>query len=105
MKAFRSDNGVEYTSNAFRHYLIENGIESQTSCAYTPEQNSVVEHNNRHLLEVMRAILFEMNVPKSFWSDEVLTTYLINRMPSKTLGGKKSVEILCPNITIVQSTA
>ena len=39
-----------------------------------------------------------MNVPKSFWLDGVLTaTYFINRMPSKTLGGKKFVEISCPN--------
>ena len=43
-----------------------------------------------------------MNVPKSFWSDEVLTTYLINRMPSKTLGGNSPIEILCPNTPLFQ---
>ena len=102
IKAFRSDNGGEYTSNAFRHYLTKNGIESQTYCLYTPGQNNIPKHNCRHLLEVTRAILFEMNVPKSFWSDEVLTTYLINRMPSKTLGGNSPIEILCPNTPLFQ---
>ena len=51
-KAFRSDNGGEYTSNDFQGYLAENGIESQTSCAYTPEQNGVTERKNRHLSQV-----------------------------------------------------
>ena len=43
-----------------------------------------------------------MNVPKSFWSDEVLTTYLINKMPSKTLGGNIPIEILCPKRPLFQ---
>ena len=35
-----------HTSNVFHHYLAENGIESHTSCAYTPEQNGVAERKN-----------------------------------------------------------
>ena len=58
IKAFRSNNGEEYTSNVFWHYLAENVIESQTSCAYTPEQNGVAKRKNRRLLEVTRALLF-----------------------------------------------
>lgn len=30
------------------------GIESQTSRAYTPEQNGVAERENQHLLEVTK---------------------------------------------------
>ena len=93
IKVFRSDNGGKYTSDDFQGYLAENGIESHTSCAYTPQQDGIAERKNRHLLEVARALLFEMNVPKTFWSDGVLTAAcLINRMPSKTLGGKSPVE-------------
>lgn len=33
------------------------------------EHSSVAERKNRHLLEVARALLFNMHVPISFWSD------------------------------------
>ena len=39
-----------------------------------------------YLLEVARALMFSMHVPKYLWGDAVLTTtYLINRMPTKVL--------------------
>ena len=45
----------------------------------TPQQNGIVERKNKHLLEVARAIMFSMNVPRYFWGEAVLTTsYLIN---------------------------
>ena len=56
-----------------------------------------------HLLEVSRALLFEMNVPKYFWSDGVLTaSYLINSMPSRTMEGKSPIEALCPSMPVFQ---
>jgi transposase InsO family protein len=79
----RSNNAKEYTSSSFASYLFDKGIIYKTSCAYTPHQNGVVEQKNRHLLDVARCLLFQMHVPKQFWSDAILTAcYLINRMPS-----------------------
>lgn len=57
----------------------------QSSCPDTPQQNGVAEPKNWHLIEVARALLFEMHVPKSFKANTVLTCYLINRMPSSFL--------------------
>lgn len=52
---------------------------------------------------VTQALLFEMNVPKYFWSDGILTaTYLINKMPSRTLEGKSPIEVSCPNQPVFQ---
>lgn len=66
----------------FRSYLAHNGIESQTSCPCTPEQNGAAECKSGHLLEVTRALLLEMNDPKAYWSDGILTvSFLINHMP------------------------
>ncbi len=47
----------------------------------TPSQDGVAKRKNGHLLEVTRALLFHMKVPKHFWADAVSTVcFLINRM-------------------------
>jgi hypothetical protein len=61
----------------------------------TPEQNGVSERKNRHLLKMTKALLFQMNVLRQYWSDAILTaTYLINRLPSVKLENKSPLEIL-----------
>lgn len=67
----------------------------QTSYVNTPQQNGAAERKNRDLLEKTQAIMIQMNVPKSFWSYEVLTAaYLINRLPSRVLDFKFPLEVL-----------
>ena len=42
-----------------------------------------------------RSLLFQMKVPRQYWSDAILTaTYLINRLPSIRLENKSPLEIL-----------
>jgi transposase InsO family protein len=97
IKIFRSDNAREYFHGQLSQFLDEHGIIHQSSCSRTPQQNGVAERKIRHLSEVMRALLFQMQVPKSYWSDAVLTAcYLINRMPSTVLGGQVPHAILFP---------
>ena len=82
----RSDNGIEYINNEFKAYLSEQGMLHQTTCPRTIPQNGVAERKNRHLLEVARSLMFQMNVPNFFWSEAVMTAaYLIHRMPSRIL--------------------
>ena len=53
-------------------------------------------------LSVLEALLFQQNIPKSYWGEVVLTSaYVINRIPSKVLGCKSPLETLSqfyPNI-------
>ena len=82
----RSDNGTEYFNKNLNEFLTNKGIQHQSTCPNTPQQNGTAERKNKHLLEVARAIMFESNVPKYLWGDAVLTAaYLINRMPTRVL--------------------
>lgn len=91
----RIDNGTEYFNEVLGSFLREKGIHHQSTCVDTPQQNGVVERKNKHLLEVSRAIMFSMHVPKYFWSDAVLTAlYLINRMPTRVLNYSTPLDYL-----------
>ncbi|GAB2281771.1 hypothetical protein Dimus_039493 [Dionaea muscipula] len=99
IRIFRSDNAREYFSSPFTSFLTSHGIIHESSCPDTPPQNGVAERKNRHLLEVTRALMFHMKVPKVFWSEAVMTaTYLINRMPSSVLQGTIPYFVLFPDM-------
>ena len=59
-----TDNGTEYFNELLGNLLKEKGIYHQSTCADTPQQNGIAERKNKHLLEVARAIMFSLNVPK-----------------------------------------
>jgi Reverse transcriptase (RNA-dependent DNA polymerase)/Integrase core domain len=83
IKVIRSDNGTEYINKELQVFLSENGILHETSCVGTPQQNSVAERKNRHLLEITRSLLFENKVPANYWDNAItFAVYLMNRMPT-----------------------
>ncbi|KAJ0852860.1 putative RNA-directed DNA polymerase [Helianthus annuus] len=95
IKIIRSDNGTEFVNNQMHSFCISKGILHQTSCAYTPQQNGVVERKHGHLLNTARALMFQGGLPLRFWSDCVLTAvYLINRLPSYVLNGRSPFEMM-----------
>ena len=73
----RSNNGVEYVNHDLYNFLSQYGIVHHTTCAYTPQQNRVAERKNRHLLEVVRASLFEAQICNMNYNTE-LTIYKTN---------------------------
>jgi hypothetical protein len=46
LKAFRTDDGEEFTSVEFSEYCVEQGVRRQLTTPYSPQQNDVVEHRN-----------------------------------------------------------
>jgi len=93
VRKVRSDNGTEFMNVVCATLFKERRIIHQRSCPYTPQQNRVAERKHRHLLEVTRALRFQGHIPIRFWGQCVLAAaYLINRIPSRVLGGKSPYE-------------
>ena len=79
VKCLRSDNGTEFTSQAFKS-LTKNKIKHETSAPYSPHQNGTAERSWRTLFEMARCLLLNANLDKKFWPYAVLTaTYMRNR--------------------------
>ena len=87
--AIRSDNGTEFCSKEFDNYLKTEGIEHQLTNTYSPEMNGVAERINRTIIEGVRSVLVETNLPKNLWAELTMAfVYLKNRFPHKKLGYK-----------------
>ncbi|EPS62921.1 hypothetical protein M569_11867 [Genlisea aurea] len=95
VKRIHTDNGTEFVNNACGSLLRSRGIFHHKSCPHSPQQNGRVERKHRQLAEAARSMLFEANLPKSFWGEAFLVAaYLINRLPSVAIGNKSPYEML-----------
>nr|GLL33809.1 uncharacterized protein LOC109176758 [Ipomoea trifida] len=77
----------------------QKGIIYQTSCTYTPQQNSRVERKHGHLLTIARALKFQGCLPYQFWGECVLhAAYIINRLPSAAINNQVPYQILIKKV-------
>ena len=86
IKALRSDRGGEYLSQEFIDHLRSCGIISQLTPPGTPQWNDVSERRNRSLLDMVRSMMSQTDLPPSFRSHALETAaFTLNRVPSKTV--------------------
>lgn len=90
----RMDQGGEYTSTELKNFCKQKGIKTEYTLAYTPQQNGVSERANRTLLDKVRAMFTETNLPRSLWGEAIqCAAYQLNRSPTAALQGKIPVSI------------
>jgi transposase InsO family protein len=95
IKAFRSDNALEYTQHNFQSILKHYGTVSHLSCPGTSQQNGRAERKLRHILDTVRALLLSTSLPTPFWGEATLTAvYTINRLPTPILDNCTPHEML-----------
>ncbi|GJY65031.1 retrovirus-related pol polyprotein from transposon TNT 1-94 [Tanacetum coccineum] len=79
----RTDRGGEFNSSEFTEYCKVQGIRRQLTAAYTPQQNGVAERKNRTIMNMVRSMLTEKQVPKVFWPEAVRwSVHILNRCPT-----------------------
>ena len=100
----RTDRGGEFTSLEFNAFCKTNGISRQLTAAYTPQQNGVAERKNRTIMNMVRSMLSEKQVPKNFWPEAVnWTAHVLNRSPTLAVKGvtlKRHGVVLNPMLII-----
>jgi hypothetical protein len=86
VKILRSDNGLEFTS--LSTFYASKGIQHQTSCVATPQQNARVERKHQCILNIARALLIQSHLPPKYWGYATLhAVYIMNRVPSAAIKG------------------
>ena len=84
IKILRSDRGGQYLSQEFDNHLKECGIVSQLTPPGTAQWNGVSERRNRTLLDMVRSMMSQTDLPISFWGYALETAaFILNRIPSK----------------------
>nr|GEY01038.1 hypothetical protein [Tanacetum cinerariifolium] len=67
IKSLRSDREGEYMSQEFLDHLKDHGIIAHRTPPYTQQHNGVSERRNRTLLGMVRSMMSQTTLPKSFW--------------------------------------
>jgi len=86
IKFFRSDRGGEYMSHEFDDHLKSCGVVPQLTPLGMSQRNSVLERRNWTLLDMVRSMMSQTDLPLSFWGYCLETAaFTLNRVPSKSV--------------------
>jgi hypothetical protein len=89
----RTGRGGQFTSYKFNNFCKSHGIKRQLTIAYTPQQNGVAKCKNRTIMNMVRCLLTEKQMPKVFWPETVRwTVHVLNRSPITMIKGKTPEE-------------
>jgi transposase InsO family protein len=89
IKILGSDNGGEYTSNEFGRFFKDVGIKRELTTPYNPQQNGVAKIKNRTIMEAVKIMIHDQDIPMHVWNEAARTTvYVQNKLSHSALGFK-----------------
>jgi transposase InsO family protein len=84
IKTLRFDNRGEYTSKAFKDFYAGVGMKRELTVLYNPHQNGVVERRNGAIVVVVKAMLYDQDLPRFLWAEACnIAVYIHNMSPHK----------------------
>ncbi|GJU00823.1 zinc finger, CCHC-type containing protein [Tanacetum coccineum] len=73
----------------------KSGVAKHLGVGVMQQQNGLVKETNVTLLAKVRCFLIQSGLSKVFWADDTtMSTYLVNRSPSSTIGFKTPIDII-----------
>jgi transposase InsO family protein len=60
-------------SSDFKEFYEKHGIKREYTIQRTPQQNGVVERQNRIVQEMARSMMNEKNIGQTYWVEEIHT--------------------------------
>jgi hypothetical protein len=89
----QTDWGGEYQK--LNTFFTRIGISHKVSCSHTHQQNRVVEHKHRHIVEVGFSLLAHAHMTLKYWDEAFATAaYLINKTPSRVIDHQTPIQKL-----------
>jgi transposase InsO family protein len=94
IKILRSDNGGEYTAKEFVNFCKDVGIKRELTTPYNPQQNGVAERKNRTIMEAVKTMIHDQDLPMCLWAEAAKTAvYVQNRLSHSALAFKTPEEM------------
>ncbi|GKD10460.1 retrovirus-related pol polyprotein from transposon TNT 1-94 [Tanacetum coccineum] len=95
VRYIRTDNRTEFVNQVMSKYYEGVGIFHQKSILRTPQQNGIVERQNRTLVEAARTMLIFLTAPMFLWAEAVaIACYTQNRSLIHTRHNKTPYELV-----------
>src|SRR6266481_273204 len=90
---YRTDNGGEFTSQAFKQHLRTTGVRHEVTAPYTSAHNGKAKQNHCTIFNRACAIMANCKFPPTLWGECVLTAaYLKDHTHTCTLQDKTPYE-------------
>ena len=84
VRIIRSDNGGEFTGEAFKRALLNENIWHELTQPYSPEQNGIGAHEWK-ILVMVRCMLRSADAPKFLWAEAAeYAVHILNSLPHRS---------------------
>ena len=94
LKEVRLDRGGEFMSGDFKEFCDKHGIKREYTIPRTPQQNGVVERQNRTVKEMARSMMNEKNIGKTYWVEAIhIVVHVLNKAHLRPQSDKTPYEL------------
>jgi hypothetical protein len=94
LNAVRSDRGGDFMSRDFKEFFNEHGIKREYTILRTPQQNGVVERQNKIVQEMDKSMMNEKNIGQTYWVEAIQTeVHVLNKSHLRPQSDKTPYEL------------